>query len=297
MKIAVTGSSGLVGSHLVTSLQNGGHEVLSLVRRAPRQPGEVRWDPAAGKLDPADLAGVDAAINLAGPGIGDKRWSPAYKTQVRGARVDATRLLSTVLAGLDPKPATLLSASAVGFYGDTGDRADEESAPAGAGFLAAVCVDWEAATAPAQTAGIRVCHLRTGIVLSRAGGALKKQLPLFQLGAGGPMGSGRQYQSWITLDDEVRAIEFLLTAEVRGPVNLTAPNPVRQREFATALGRALHRPALLPAPGFALRLAIGEFADEGVLAGQRVLPRALSEAGFSFESELIDAGLAAALRD
>jgi uncharacterized protein (TIGR01777 family) len=295
VKIAVTGSSGLIGPHLVVALRRDGHEVLTLVRRTPRRPDEVLWDPAAGHHDTADLAGVEAAVNLAGPGIGDKRWTPSYRQFVLGARVDATKLLSTTLAALDPKPKVLLSSSAVGFYGDRGAAPVTEADGPGSGFLAEICVAWEAAADAARAAGIRVCTLRTGIVLAKEGGALAKQLPIYRLGIGGPLGSGEQYQSWISLEDEVAAIRFLLTADVSGPVNLTAPNPVPQKEFAQALGRALHRPALVPTPGFAVKIALGEFATEGVLAGQRALPRALEEAGFAFTHPDIETALAAAL--
>lgn len=297
MKIAVSGGSGLIGSHLVVALRGAGHDVLTLVRRPPRQPGEVQWVPAEGRLEPGDLSGVEAVVHLAGAGIADKRWTPSYKKAVLDSRVDGTRLLATTLASLDPLPRVLLSGSAIGFYGDTGDRAVDETAPAGSGFLADVAVAWEAATAPAESAGIRVCHLRTGIVLSGAGGALAKQLPLYKLGIGGPLGSGQQYQSWISLDDEVAAITFLLTADaVSGPVNLTGPEPVRQRDLAKAVGTLLHRPAVLPTPGIALKAALGEFAAEGVLAGQRVLPAVLIGAGYTFQDATLEAALTSALR-
>ncbi|HEV7208715.1 MAG TPA: TIGR01777 family oxidoreductase [Mycobacteriales bacterium] len=296
VKIAVTGASGLIGSHLVPVLRAGGHQVLTLSRRAPRQPGEVQWHPEEGRLDAAALAGVDAAVHLAGAGIADKRWSDAYKQTVLRSRIEGTRLLATTLATLDPLPKVLLSGSAIGYYGDAGSRTIDEDAPAGSGFLADVCVAWEKATEPAERAGIRVCHLRTGIVLSNAGGALAKQLPLYKIGLGGPLGSGRQYQSWISLDDEVGAIHFLLTAEgVHGPVNLTAPSPLPQRDFATALGAAVRRPAVLPTPALALRLALGEFADEGLLVGQRVLPAALRKAGYAFLHPTLPEALSAAL--
>jgi uncharacterized protein (TIGR01777 family) len=297
VKIAITGASGLIGTRLTTALRAGGHEVVRLVRRPPSEPGDVQWDPSSGRLDPADLAGVDAAVNLAGPGIGDHRWTEDYKRQVKQARVDATALLAKTLAGLDPLPKVLLSGSAIGFYGNTGDAALDEQSPAGSDFLAEVAIAWEQAAEPAAQAGIRVALLRTGIVLSSAGGALAQQLPLYKFGLGGPLGSGRQFQSWIELDDEVAAIIFLLTADVSGPVNLTAPEPVRQKDFARALGRALHRPALLPAPPIALRLVLGEFASVGVLAGQRVLPKALQDSGFRFSYPSIDTAIAAALTD
>lgn len=295
MRIAVTGASGLVGSHLVPRLRDRGHDVLTLVRRAPSRPGEIRWDPALGELDPADLEGVEAAVHLAGAGIGDKRWSGEYKQLVLSSRVDGTTLLANRLALLDPKPRVLLSGSAIGFYGDAGDRECDESTPAGTGFLADVCCAWEDATTPAEQAGIRTVHLRTGLVLSGAGGMLGRQLPLYRLGLGGPLGDGRQWWSWISLADELGAIEHLLTADVSGPVNLTGPEPVRQRDFATTLGRALRRPAVLPAPAWALRAGIGEFAREGILAGQKVRPHVLEADGCAFAHRTLDEALAAAL--
>jgi len=296
VKVAVTGSTGLIGSHLVASLRRDGHHVVALVRRPPQRPDEIRWDPAAGKLNPTELEGVEAAVNLAGPGIGDRRWTPAYKALVRRARVEATTLLATTLAHLDRKPSVLLSASAVGYYGDRGATPLTEDDGPGTGFLADTCVAWENATQPAVDADIRVCTLRTGIVLAAEGGALGKLLPIYRLGFGGPLGSGRQYQSWITLEDEIAAINFLLTADaVGGPVNVTAPNPVQQKGFAKALGAALHRPALVPTPGIAVRAALGEFATEGVLAGQRALPERLTEAGFAFRQPTIDAAFAAVI--
>lgn len=295
MRIAVTGASGLVGSHLVPRLRDHGHDVVTLVRRAPRHPGEVRWDPATGELDVADLEGVEAAVHLAGAGIGDKRWSGEYKQVVRSSRVDGTTLLANRLTLLDPLPRVLLSGSAVGFYGDAGDRECDESSPAGAGFLADVCRAWESATSAAEQAGIRTVHLRTGLVLAGGGGMLGRQLPLYKLGLGGPLGSGRQWWSWVSLEDELGAIEHLLTADVSGAVNVAAPEPVRQRDFATALGRALHRPAALPAPRVALRLALGEFADVGILASQKAIPSVLTGSGYGFTHPGLDSALAAAL--
>lgn len=284
MKIAVTGASGFLGSALVPALRSDGHEVLRLVRRAGRAPDEVRWDPAAGQLDGSALRGVEAAISLAGAGVGDKRWRPAYKQVIRSSRVDTTSTLSRALAALDPPPRVLLSGSAIGYYGDTGARAIDESGPAGATFLAGVVRDWEAAARPAQDAGIRVVFLRTGLVMDSSGGAFARLFPLLRLGLGGPLGSGRQYWSWITLADTIRAMLFLLADDtLEGPVNLTAPEPVPNRELVRALGRAMHRPTLVPAPRPALRLVVGEFAGE-ILLSQRVLPRRLLDAGFAFES-------------
>lgn len=284
MKIAITGSSGFLGTALVPALRSDGHEVLRLVRRQPRAPDEIRWDPAAGQLDPVALRGVDAAISLAGAGVGDKRWTPARKQVILCSRVDSTSTLSRALATLDPAPRVLLSGSAIGFYGDTGDRMVDESGPVGSSFLAGVVRDWEAAAQPTADAGIRVAFLRTGLVMDRSGGAFARLFPLLRLGLGGPLGSGRQFWSWITLADTVRAMRFLLPdGAPAGPVNLTAPEPVSNRELVRELGRAMHRPALLPAPTPALRIVIGEFAGE-ILRSQRVLPRRLLDAGFSFES-------------
>lgn len=294
MKIAVSGSGGLIGSALVRALRADGHEVIRLVRRKAQQADEVGWDPAAGAVDRDGLRGLDAAVHLAGAGIGDRRWTTAYKRTVLRSRVDATTSLARALAALEPRPATLLSASAVGWYGDTGDREVDEAAPAGAGFLADLVRRWEGATAPAADAGIRVAQLRSGIVLSASGGALAKVLPLFRLGLGGRLGSGRQYVSWISLPDEVRAIRFLLTdSTLHGPVNMTAPHPVTNIAYARAIGRAVGRPAVIPVPGFALRAVLGGFADEGVLWGQRAVPRRLQDAGYRFHHPDIDSALAA----
>lgn len=296
MKIAVSGSSGLIGSALVRSLRTDGHDVVRLVRRAAQGPDEVAWQPDAGEVDRAGLHGTQAAVNLAGAGIGDRRWTPAYKREVLASRVDSTTTLARAMAALDPRPTVLLSASAVGRYGDTGDREADEAAAAGTGFLAELVQRWEAATAPAEDAGIRVAHLRSGIVLSASGGALGKVLPLFRLGLGGRLGSGRQYVSWISLPDEVGAIRFLLASkDLSGPVNLTAPQPVTNAAYTKAIGRAVGRPAVLPVPGLALRVALGGFADEGVLVSQRVLPRRLQDAGYEFQHPDIDAALRAVL--
>lgn len=296
MKVALTGSHGLIGSALADRLAGAGHQVVKLVR-GPAGPGEVQWDPSRGSIDAAALEGVDAAVHLAGAGVGDHRWTAAYKAKVLASRVDGTTLLAKTLATLSPTPRTLLSGSAVGFYGDRGDVELTESSPPGRGFLADLCIQWEEATGAAESAGIRVVHLRTGIVMSGQGGALKKQLPLFKFGLGGRLGSGRQYLSWIALADELAAIEHCLTTPtIRGPVNLTAPGPVTNASFTAALGRAVHRPALLAVPAFALRLALGrEFADEALLGGQRVLPGVLGASGYTFRLPRLDDALRASI--
>ncbi len=281
MKIAVTGASGLIGSALVPALRSEGHDVLRLVRRTAEAPDEVSWDPARGTVDAEGLAGTDAVVHLAGVGVGDHRWTDAYKREILDSRVDGTTTIAHAVAALDPKPAVLLSASAIGYYGDTGDRPVDESAPRGEGFLAGVVEAWEGAAEAARAAGIRVVHPRSGLVMARGGGAWARMLPLFRLGVGGRLGGGRQYWSFITLDDEVRALTFLLTAEVSGPVNLTAPTPATNTEVTAAMGSALHRPTLLPVPAFALKAVLGEFSSE-VLGSARVLPHALQAAGFEF---------------
>jgi uncharacterized protein (TIGR01777 family) len=298
LKIAVTGSSGLIGSRLVPALTEDGHEVLRLVRRTPRTAEEHRWDPQHRRIDPSLLADVDAVVNLAGTGVGDKRWSEKRKQEILRSRVDATTTVSAALAEAatnDPgRERVLLSASAVGWYGDTGDRVVRENAPAGKDFLAHVCEQWETATTPAEQAGVRVVRLRTGLVLGR-GGLLKRMAPLFRLGVGGRLGSGEQYWPWISLTDEVDAIRFLLTAPVSGPVNLTGPAPVTNAEFTRALAQVLKRPAALPVPGVALRAVLGEFASVGVLAGQRAVPAALEAAGFSWTHPDVTSALRSAL--
>jgi uncharacterized protein len=295
MKVAVTGTHGLVARHLLPHLRADGHEVVALVR-GPAGPGEVSWDPATAALDPADLAGIDAAIHLAGVGIFG-RWTPAHKQAVLDSRVRGTTLLAERIASLDRRPAVLLSASAVGWYGDRGPEILDETSRPGSGFLAQVCRSWEAATAPAADAGIRTVNLRSGIVLAGDGGSLKAQLPLFRLGLGGRLGDGEQWTSWISAADEVGAILHALAShDLRGPVNLTAPGPVTNRAFTRALAGAVHRPAGLAVPGFALKAVLGpQMATEMLLAGQRVLPRALEASGYVFAHPDIEAGLASAL--
>jgi uncharacterized protein (TIGR01777 family) len=291
VQIAITGSTGLIGKALVRALRDEGLTVIRLVRRPATAEDEIRWDPF-GDVDSTALEGVDAVVHLAGAGLGDHRWTETYKREVRDSRVEGTRTLSRALAGLDRRPAVFVSGSAVGFYGDTGDLAIDESASEGEGFLADLCGDWEAAAQPAVDAGIRVVHPRTGLVLSRDGGLLGKVLPLFRLGLGGRLGSGRQWMSWISVADHVAALRFLINDGLQGPVNLTAPEPVTNADFTSAVGRALHRPAPFIVPAPALRLALGEFADEGALVSQRVLPDRLTKAGFTFRHPDIDTALA-----
>lgn len=287
MKIAITGASGFIGTALVPFLRADGHEVLRLVRRPPTTSDELSWDPRAGTVDMDRLAGVDAVIHLAGVGVGDKRWSDSYKAEILGSRVDGTTTIAHAVATLDPKPAVLISASAIGYYGDTGDRAVDESAPKGKGFLADVVQTWEDSADQARAAGVRVVHPRTGLVMAAKGGAWARLLPLVRLGVGGRLGSGRQYWSFITLADELRALSFLLTADLSGPVNLTAPTPVTNAEVIKAMGHELHRPTVLAVPAFALKTVLGEFSSE-VLGSSRVLPTALLASGFTYQHPDID---------
>jgi len=296
VEIALTGSSGLIGSALAARLRSEGHRVRSLVRRPPSGPDEVRWDPDAGTIDAEALGGIDGAVHLAGEPIAAKRWSAAQKDRIKRSRTDGTRLLATAMAALEPRPSVLLSGSAVGYYGDRGDAVVTEATPPGDGFLAGVVEAWEAAAQPAIDAGIRTAFLRTGIVLSPDGGAMAKTLPLFKLGLGGPIGSGRQWWPWISLDDEVGAIVHLLTADVAGPVNLTAPNPVTNAGYTKALGRALHRPAVLPVPAFGPRLVLGrELADALLGDSLRVEPAGLVASGYAFRHAHLDDALASML--
>lgn len=293
MIIAITGSSGLIGAALASALEADGHLVRPVVRRAPRaDKNEIGWDPLAGKIDVAELARVDAVVHLAGENIAGARWSASFKQKILDSRVGPTKLLCQTLADLEARPGVLVSASAIGYYGDRGDEIITESSDPGTGFLADVCQQWEAATHPARDAGIRVVNLRTGFVLARDGGGLAKMLTPFRLGLGGILGSGRQYVSWIALADIVRVTQFALSAAaVTGPVNGAAPHPVTNREFTETLGHVLHRPTALPMPAFAARLAFGEMADEMLLSGARVEPRALAAAGFEFDYPSLEPAL------
>ena len=277
-RVAITGASGLVGSALVGHLKSEGYTVQRLVRRNPVAADEVSWDPKTGHVDLNPLEGVDAIVHLAGAGVGDKRWSAKYKAEILNSRLLGTTAIAKAAAQL--KPSVFISASAIGFYGETGNRAVTEADRGGDDFLAAVCREWEAAADLATES--RTVKIRTGLVLEPTGGALGRMLPLFKFGLGGKLGSGSQWWSWITLRDEIRAITHLLDANVEGPVNLTTPNPVTNQEFTATLARALHRPALFPVPGFALKLALGGFSSE-ILGSKKVLPQALLDSGFSFE--------------
>ncbi len=295
MKILVTGASGLVGSALVPLLAGGGHEVARLGRSTPG-PGDIHWDPDAGVLDAAALEGFDGVIHLAGENIAAGRWNAARKRRIKDSRVRGTRLLAETLAALERPPRVLVSASAIGFYGDRGDKELGEESPAGTGFLTEVCREWEAATEAAAGKGIRVVHARLGVVLSRDGGALAKMLTPFKLGAGGIVGSGRQYMSWITLEDTVAALAHLLVTETAaGPVNVVAPAPVTNREFTKALGRALRRPTLFPLPAFVARVVFGEMADALLLGSTRVKPASLLDSGYVFRHGSLEEGLRAVL--
>jgi uncharacterized protein (TIGR01777 family) len=291
MRVAVTGSSGLVGSALVPFLRAGGHDVLRLVRRPARLGDEIAWDPETGTIDAAALEGVDAVVHLAGDNIAAGRWTAAKKARLRSSRVGPTRLIAETLAGLKRKPELLVSASAVGYYGDRGQAWVSETDPPAADFLGRLSVEWEAAALPAARAGIRVAHPRTGIVLSPSGGALGKMLLPFRLGLGGVVGAGSQYFSWIAIDDLLGAIAWILGhEELAGGVNAASPSPVTNAELTKTLGRVLGRPTPLPVPAFALRLALGEMADS-LLASTRMKPERLVASGFPFRFPDLDGAL------
>src|SRR4051812_15413526 len=291
MDVAVTGSSGLIGTALVDALGAGGHRVVRVVRGAPGADA-IAWDPKAGTIDAAGLEGLDAVVHLAGAGIGDRRWNDAYKRELVDSRVLGTGLMARTLAALTRPPGVLVSASAVGWYGDRGDEVLDEASAPGTGFLAELCQRWEAAADPAREAGIRVAHTRSGVVLSPRGGALKKELPLFKLGLGGRFGTGRQWQSWIALDDEIAAILHLISSDLAGPVNLTAPTPVTNAELTKTLGAVLHRPTVLPVPSFGPKLLLGpELASVVLYEGQRVMPEVLLASGFRFSQPSLEGAL------
>ncbi|MEH0938030.1 TIGR01777 family oxidoreductase [Micromonospora psammae] len=299
MRILMAGASGFLGTRLVDRLTADGHQVARLVRRAPRTSDEHRWNPSAAQLDPAVVAGADAVVNLAGAGVGDKRWTDEYRQLIRTSRVDTTSTLAITIAGLPAadRPAVLLNSSAVGWYGNTGDRVVEEDAPAGEGFLADVCRVWEAATRPAEDAGVRVVRLRTGLPLHRDGGLLKPQLLPFKLGIAGKLGNGRQWLPWISMRDWLDATVFLLDrGDIAGPVNGVGPNPVTNAEFTRELARQLRRPAIMPIPAVALKVALGGFAQEA-LTSTRVLPGVLTRAHFHYHHPDLTSALQAALTE
>ncbi len=295
MRVAIAGSSGLIGTALVSLLRQAGHEVLRLVRRHPGAPDERAWDPSAATMDTDTLDGTDAVVNLCGSPLATGRWSGERKQAIRDSRIGPTEVLATAVA--EHRVPVLINASGVNYYGDTGNREVDEHAPLGSGFLAEVCRDWEAATAVAERAGARVVYVRTAPVISPSGGVIGQLKPLFALGLGGRLGSGRQYMPWISLDDEVGAIRFVLERDaISGPVNLTGPATVTNAEFTKAMGEAMHRPTLLVVPGFALRLVRGaELVDEMVLTGPRAVPGILREHGYPFQHPTLPAALAAAL--
>jgi uncharacterized protein len=289
MRIVIGGSSGLIGTELVDSLRKDGHEVLRLVRRKPAAASEIHWNPATGELDISQLADVDVIINLAGAGVGDSRWTDKYKALILSSRVDSTSLLAKAAAEL--RPEVFIAGSAIGWYGDTADRQVDETSPAGSGFLADVVVAWEKATEPAKAAGIRVVNIRTALVAAKNGGAWSRLLPIFKLGAGGKLGSGKQYWSFISMRDEIAAIKFVMSnSKIIGPVNLTAPEPATNAEVTKAMSKVFSRPALLPVPAFALKSILGEFSQE-VLGSARVIPRVLLDAGFNFQDPNIESAM------
>jgi uncharacterized protein (TIGR01777 family) len=297
LRVAITGSTGLIGTALADSLRSGGAEVMRLVRQPPSGDAELRWNPAAsdGGLDPVTLSGFDAIVHLSGASVAGGRWTPARKQLLRSSRIGSTSALVRAMLAAPEPPGVLLSASAIGWYGDTGSRAVDESAPAGLGFLAALVKDWEVAAAPAAAAGVRVACLRSGVVLSRNGGMLRPLLPAFRLGLGARIGAGTQYLSWISIADHIRAMRFLLDQPgISGPVNLTAPVPATNTEFTRALAAAVRRPAVLSVPGPAVRLALGELSSE-LLGSSRVLPSRLLQAGFRFDYPEIGPALVAAV--
>ncbi|MEV4812945.1 TIGR01777 family oxidoreductase [Micromonospora avicenniae] len=299
MRILMAGASGFLGTRLVDRFTADGHQVTRLVRRPPRTPDERQWNPSAAQLDPAVVADADAVVNLAGAGVGDRRWNDEYRQLIRSSRVDSTTTLAITIAGLpaQDRPKTLLNSSAVGWYGDTGDRAVEEDAPAGEGFLSDVCRVWEAATRPAEDADVRVARLRTGLPLHRDGGMLKPQLLPMRLGVSGKLGGGRQWWPCLSMVDFLNAVAFVLEREdVAGPVNMVGAAPVTNAEFTKELARQLHRPAIMPIPALALKIVLGGFSVEA-LSSSRVLPGALTRAGFTYRHPDLASALHSALTD
>ena len=291
-RIAITGASGLIGTALVGHLKSEGHTVQRFVRRPVVAPDEIQWDPKTGYVDIEALRGVDAIIHLAGVGVGDKRWSKKYKSEILNSRLLGTTAIAHAVN--EVKPQVFISASAIGWYGESGNRAVVESDRVGDDFLAAVCREWEGAAD--LVTDVRTVKIRTGLVLDPTGGALGRMLPLFRFGLGGKLGNGKQWWSWITLHDVIRAITFLLENRISGPVNLTSPNPVTNQEFTSALARAMHRPALFPAPAIALKIALGGFSSE-ILGSKKVVPQALTDAGFTWDNPHITNALTALIQE
>lgn len=295
MKVAVTGSSGLIGSALVQSLTDDGHHVVRLVRRTAADPDEAEWDPIGGSVDVDALAGIDAVAHFAGAGVGDKRWTASYKRTIRDSRVLGTRTLSRAIAGLNPRPKVLVCGSAIGYYGDTDGHIVDEFAPGGSGFLANVVRDWENAASPAVDAGIRVVHPRTGLIVAGSGGAWGRMWPLFKVGVGGRLGNGQQYWSFVSLRDDTRALRRMIDDDsMSGAYNVTAPEPATNAEVTKAMGSMMHRPTFARVPSVALKAVLGEMSTE-VLGSIRAVPRRLTEAGFTFTDPTIEDALAAAL--
>jgi uncharacterized protein len=296
-RILLSGASGMLGSAIGQALRRQGATILRLVRSEARDPGELHWNPAAGKIEAGRLEGICAAVHLSGASVVSRRWTASYKREMTESRVETTRFLSETLAKLEQPPPVLVTASAIGFYGDRGDEILDEDSASGSGFFPELCAAWEAATHPAEDAGIRVVHLRFGMVLSRDGGAMARLAPLFRLGLGGLLGSGRQWMSWVSETDAVSAVLLALrNADISGPVNVVAPEPATNAAFTRELGLAVHRPALLPAPAFALRIVFGEMADEALLASTHAVPKRLAQAGFAFAHPTLPEAFAASLR-
>jgi uncharacterized protein (TIGR01777 family) len=279
VKVVLTGASGLIGPAVAASFRADGHQVVRLVRRPPGAPDEARWDPAGGTVDAAALRGADLVVHLAGKGLGDRPWTPAHRREVMDSRVEGTTTIAKAV--VEHGVPTLVSASGVGYYGNPGDTVCDEDQPNGSTYVAEIAAAWEASTGPAAEAGVRVLRLRTGVVLSAKGGAYGRLLPLFRLGLGGRIGSGRQWWSWVALDDYVRAVRFLVDSELAGSVNVTAPEPLTNAEMTAAMGRVLHRPTVFRAPGWAMKVPLRDFAED-LLGGQRAVPRRLLAAGFEF---------------
>jgi len=298
MKVAVSGSHGLIGNALCNYLASSGHTVFRIVRgRSTGDSNSITWDPKAGTIDKEKLNGIDAVVHLAGENIASGRWTAEQKRKIKESRITGTSLIAKTISALAQKPEVVLSGSAIGYYGNRGDELLTEASNPGFGFLAEVCREWEDSMTPAAQAGIRVANLRTGVVLSPKAGALQKMLPIFKLGGGGIIGDGRQYMSWVSLDDELKAIEFLLTnRSIQGPVNLVAPNPVTNSEFTATLGRIVHRPTILPLPGFAAKIIMGEMAEELLLASQKCQPTKLLNSGFKFSYPKLEDALRQALQ-